>query len=241
MPSSRPTQVRYAKAQHNHNLNLLHTETTSSRFLTLDKAIVGLGYVSLAGYLYTSFRKFSPYELAGITIGAAGVGLGLFDLGGRLGAQETLEKQGQQFVGIPGSLPGSRMPSRQNSLMGSVAGSRRNSTISPFDEDDSWKGPYQHRPYLSLSPAEKKELLDLEEAWINDTLEEKQLLCGQAYIKKEKAYVAYEKHGHYGGQDWKKFVEADRECKDMYKAWKKGEERLMFIEAERMGVREQGA
>lgn len=133
------------------------------------------------------------------------------------------------------------MPSRQNSLMGSVAGSRRNSLslLSDSENDDSWKGPYQNRPYISLSPAERLELLDLEEAYLKDTLEEKQLLCGQAYIKKEKAYVAYEKHGHYGGGDWKRFVDADRECKDCYKAWKRGEERLVFIEGERVGLREQ--
>jgi hypothetical protein len=199
--------------------------------------------VGLAGYLYHSIRKFSPWEVAGLTLGAAGVGFGLFDYGNRKGTQDTLDKQGQQFVGIPGSLPGSRMPSRQNSLMGSVAGSRRNSlsALSSSEEDDSWKGPYQHRPYLSLNTSERRELLEMEEAYIHSTLEEKQLLCGQAYIAKEKAYVAYEKHGHYGGQDWKKFVDADRECKDMYKAWKKGEERLMFIEAERAGLGEQSS
>lgn len=105
--------------------------------------------------------------------------------------------------------------------------------------DDSWKGPYQHRPFVTLSKEEKLELLDMEEAWIVGGQEEKQLLCGQAYINKEKAYVAYEKHGGYGGADWKRFVDADRECKDMYKGWKKGEERLMYISAERQGLNEQ--
>lgn len=241
MPIPKPTQHRYAKA---HQAHVLATESqNNSNLLTLDTLIISLGYASFAGYLYHSARKFSPWELAGLTIGAASVGFGLFDYGSRKKAESLPSHTQHSTHSSPGSfyggssLPPSRLPSRQNSLMGSVAGSRRNS-ISSEIPDDSWKGPYQHRPFITLSVEEKKELLDMEEAWISSGLEEKQLLCGQAYIAKEKSYVAYEKHGHYGGQDWKKFVEADKECKEMYKAWKKGEERLMYIEAERVGLNE---
>jgi hypothetical protein len=51
-------------------------------------------------------------------------------------------------------------------------------------------------------------------------------------VEKERAYEKYERHGGYGGTDWKKYVSADRQCKDVYRAFEKGVKRLVAIEAE---------
>jgi hypothetical protein len=47
--------------------------------------VVGLGYTGLATDLCTRFHKFSPWELASISLGSMVLGYGLFDLGKRVG------------------------------------------------------------------------------------------------------------------------------------------------------------
>ena len=60
--------------------------------------------------------------------------------------------------------------------------------------------------YKQLNISEKIVWLKKEEIRIREMQSEKQLNCGKAYIAKEEAYVAYEKHGGYGGTDWKQYV-----------------------------------
>lgn len=73
-------------------------------------------------------------------------------------------------------------------------------------DEDAWKGEFRGKEYEDLKTAEKIAWLRKEAARIKKLQAEEQLKCGQAYIKKEEAYAAYEKFGGYGGADWKRSV-----------------------------------
>lgn len=73
-------------------------------------------------------------------------------------------------------------------------------------DEDAWKGEFRGKEYEDLRTAEKIAWLRKEEARIKELQADEQLKCGQAYIKKEEAYAAYEKFGAYGGVDWKRRV-----------------------------------
>ena len=78
--------------------------------------------------------------------------------------------------------------------------------------------------------------------------EEEHLRCWKAYTAKEEAYVAYEKHGGYGGADWMRYVwsasearwcwhlcrysKADCECRVTYKYYERQQGRLHLIHLE---------
>ena len=90
---------------------------------------------------------------------------------------------------------------------GLVQGSMRGSDKNTEDgERRDWRGEFTGMEYEQLNTREKITWLKKEEARIREMQEEEQLKCGQAYIAKEDAYVAYEKHGGYGGSDWKRYV-----------------------------------
>lgn len=71
-------------------------------------------------------------------------------------------------------------------------------------DEEGWKGEFRGKEYENLKTAEKIAWLRKEEVRIKKLQAEEQLKCGQAYIKKEEAYAAYEKFGAYGGADWKR-------------------------------------
>jgi hypothetical protein len=73
-------------------------------------------------------------------------------------------------------------------------------------EGQDWRGEFTGMEYKQLNTSEKIVWLKKEEVRIREMQGEKQLNCGKAYIAKEEAYVAYEKHGGYGGADWKRYV-----------------------------------
>jgi hypothetical protein len=139
--------------------------------------VVGLGYTGLATDLCTRFHKFSPWELASISLGSMVLGYGLFDLGKRVGmvqgASYTLQNGGRK---------------------------------TGQGEGQDWRGEFTGMEYKQLNTSEKIVWLKKEEVRIREMQGEKQLNCGKAYIAKEEAYVAYEKHGGYGGADWKRYV-----------------------------------
>jgi hypothetical protein len=72
--------------------------------------------------------------------------------------------------------------------------------------EDDWKGEFKERQYETLKTSEKIAWLRKEEGRTREVQADEQLNCGKAYIAKEEAYVAYEKLGGYGGQDWKRYV-----------------------------------
>ena len=82
------------------------------------------------------------------------------------------------------------------------------------------------------TPEEKIAWLRKEEKRIRAGMEDMQISCGQAYIGKEEAYASYEKLGAYGGQDWRKYNEADRECQELYNGYEKAQNRLRRIREE---------
>lgn len=71
------------------------------------------------------------------------------------------------------------------------------------EDEDDWKGEFKGQEFEGLDTEDKIEWLNKEAAKIRDLQNEEQLRCGQAYIKKEEAYVQYEKRGEYGGPNWK--------------------------------------
>jgi hypothetical protein len=137
--------------------------------------VVGLGYTGLATYLCTRFHKFSPWELASISLGSMVLGYGLFDLGKRAGMVQ----------GASHTLQNGDGKTRQG-------------------EGQDWRGEFTGMEYKQLNTSEKIVWLKKEEVRIREMQGEKQLNCGKAYIAKEEAYVAYEKHGGCGGEDWKR-------------------------------------
>jgi hypothetical protein len=143
---------------------------------TLDCLIVGLGYAGLATYIFNNPRKFSPLELTSITIGTITLSWGAYDLGKRNGVV-----QGAGFA------------------------LRTREEKKEVGEDD-WKGEFKERQYETLNTSEKIAWLRKEEGRTREVQADEQLNCGKAYIAKEEAYVAYEKLGGYGGQDWKRYV-----------------------------------
>ena len=143
---------------------------------TLACLIVGLGYAGLATYILNNPRRLSPPELASITIGAITLGWGAYDLGKRNGV-----------------------------VQGAIFTLRTGEEKKEVGEDD-WKGEFKGRQYEALKTAEKIGWLRNEEGRIREVQADEQLNCGKAYIAKEEAYVAYEKLGGYGGQDWKRYV-----------------------------------
>lgn len=86
--------------------------------------------------------------------------------------------------------------------------------------------------YKQLNTSEKIVWLKKEEVRIREMQGEKQLNCGKAYIAKEEAYVAYEKHGGYGGADWKRYSNADGVCQEIYQEYEKQQRRLGQIRVE---------
>jgi hypothetical protein len=147
----------------------------ASRYL--DSLVVGLGYASLATYLCTRFHKFSPWELASISLGSMVLGYGLFDLGKRAGMVQGASYTLQNGDGKTGQ-----------------------------GEGQDWRGEFTGMEHKQLNNSEKIVWLKKEEVRIREMQGEKQLNCGKAYIAKEGAYVAYEKHGGYGGPDWKRYL-----------------------------------
>jgi hypothetical protein len=144
----------------------------------IDSIIAGLGYASIAGYIYHNFRRFSlsSYEIWGLSLGSITLGYSLFDLGKRNGM-----------------------------IMGASFALRSKNTEDEEEQDeDSWKGEFRGREFADLKTAEKIAWLRKEEVRIREVQKEEQLKCGQAYIKKEEAYKDYEKFGAYGGSDWKR-------------------------------------
>jgi hypothetical protein len=47
----------------------------------IDRVIIELGYISIAGSVYSGYRKLTPLPVIGITIGALALGYGFFALG----------------------------------------------------------------------------------------------------------------------------------------------------------------
>jgi hypothetical protein len=144
---------------------------------TLERILVGLGCCGLGYYLITNQKRFSPYELAGISVGSLALGLGVFDLGRRRGVSE-----------------------------GAGFALRSGDERKEGEEEDDWRGEFKGREYADLKTEDKVSWLRKEEKKIRDMQAQEKFRCGQAYIAKEEAYAAYEKHGGYGGQDWKKYA-----------------------------------
>jgi len=91
---------------------------------------------------------------------------------------------------------------------------------------------FRGKEFEDLKTLEKIAWLRKEEKRIRAGMEDMQMSCGQAYIAKEEAYASYEKLGAYGGQDWKKYNEADRECQELYNGYEKVQDRLRRIREE---------
>jgi hypothetical protein len=142
-----------------------------------DSLVVGAGYAGLATYLYTRFNKFSPWEVVSVSVGSLALGYGIFDLGKRNGI-----------------------------IQGASFALRSSEDKANSGEREDWRGEFTGMEYEQLNDAEKITWLKKEEARIREMQEEEQLRCGKAYIAKEEAYIAYEKHGGYGGADWKRCV-----------------------------------
>lgn len=180
--------------------------------LTLDTLIVGLGYASLASYLYQNAKRFSPFELASISAASLTIGYAAFDLGPRRAAALS--------------------DAAKDKLQQEIA------DADPYSE--SWKSQFRSRSFDDLHTPQKIAYLRVEERKIREMQEDEQLRCGQAYIAKEQAYIAYEKHGGYGGVDWKKYAEADGVCKEVYRIYQEQQKRLSELRVEIEGLLAQG-
>lgn len=145
----------------------------------LDGLIAGLGCAGIAGYIYSNLRRFSltSAELWGLSLSSAVLGYSLFDLGKR-----------------NGMILGASFALRDKKEDGEAQ----------EQDEDAWKEEFRGKEYEDLQTAEKIAWLRKEEARIKELQADEQLRCGQAYIKKEEAYGAYEKFGAYGGPDWKR-------------------------------------
>jgi hypothetical protein len=144
---------------------------------TLDRIVIGLSYAGIAVYIYRNFGKLSPYEIGGITLGSFGLGYSLFDLGKRRGIT-----QGADIA------------------LQAVENRRQKK---PIEDEDDWMGEFKGQKFEELKVEDKIAWLNKEATKIKDSQNDKELKCGQAYIKKEEAYVQYEKRGEYGGPTWK--------------------------------------
>ena len=124
-------------------------------------------------------RRFSltNSELWGLSLTSLTLGYSLFDLGKR-----------------NGMIKGASFALRDKSKEGGEE----------EEDEEAWKGEFRGREYDDLKTAEKIAWLRKEEVRIREVQRDEQLRCGQAYIKKEEAYAAYEKFGAYGGPDWKR-------------------------------------
>ncbi|PSS08533.1 hypothetical protein M430DRAFT_45485 [Amorphotheca resinae ATCC 22711] len=165
--------------------------------------IRGIGCCGLGYYLITNQKRFSPYELAGISVGSLALGLGVFDLGRRRGISE-----GASFA------------------------LRSGDERKEGEEEEDWRGEFKGREYADLKTEDKVSWLRKEEKKIRDMQAQEKFRCGQAYIAKEEAYAAYEKHGGYGGQDWKNYNQADETCQAMYNEYQRQQKRLGQIRVE---------
>lgn len=141
-----------------------------------DRFVAGLGFAGLGLYIYKNYERMTVYEILGLSFGSLGIAHGLYDLGKRSGLVE-----GASFV-----------------LLGGADG------VAPKDEEADWRGEFSGKEYEDLKAAEKIAWLRKEEKRIRDTQADEQFKCGQAYIAREQAYSAYERHGGYGGEDWRK-------------------------------------
>ncbi|KAG0652270.1 hypothetical protein D0Z07_1221 [Hyphodiscus hymeniophilus] len=173
----------------------------------IDSLVAGLCYAGISGYIYHNLRRFSltSAELWGLSLSSVALGFSLFDLGKRNG----------MILGASFALR-----------------DKGKDTDEEEQDDDAWKGEFRGREYQDLKVAEKIAWLKQEEARIKELQAEEQLKCGQAYIKKEEAYGAYEKFGAYGGADWKRYAQADEDCQTMYKEHEKQQKRLRQIRIE---------
>jgi hypothetical protein len=140
-----------------------------------DRIVVSLGFAGFGLYIYKNYYKMTPYEIVGLSLGTISIAHGLYDLGKRTGLVE-----GASFV-----------------LLGGAEGVRT------AREEDDWRGEFKGKEYEDLKTAEKIAWLRKEEKRIRDAQSDEQFRCGQAYIAKEEAYAAYERHGGYGGEDWR--------------------------------------
>lgn len=184
---------------------------TPSRII--DSLIAGLGYASVSYYIYHNLRRFSltSSELWGLSLGSLALSYSLFDLG------------------------------KRNGMIMSTSSALRDKTTKEEEEQDeeAWKGEFRGKEYEDLNTAEKIAWLRKEDGRIKELQAEEQLKCGQAYIKKEEAYGAYEKFGAYGGADWKRYAEADEYCQTIYKEHEKQQRRLRQIRIEINELQEQ--
>ena len=140
-----------------------------------DRLLTGLGFAGLGLYIYKNYHKMTAFEIVGLSLGTIGIAHGLYDLGKRTGLVE-----GASFV-----------------LMGRAEG------VGPSGDEEDWRGEFTGKEYENLKTADKISWLRKEEKRIRDEQADEQFKCGQAYIAKEEAYAAYDRHGGYGGGDWK--------------------------------------
>ncbi|TVY43034.1 hypothetical protein LOCC1_G007365 [Lachnellula occidentalis] len=176
----------------------------------LDSLIVSVGYAGLAAYCYLNPQKFSAREIAAVSISTLAVSYGLYDFGKRngmiYGASYALRHDnGESETGPKG-----------------------------IDYmEDYLRKEFRGQEFEDLkTPEEKIEWLRKEEKRIEAGMVDMAMACGQAYIGKEEAYASYEKLGAYGGLDWKKYNDADRECQEIYSSYEKAQNRLRRIREE---------
>jgi len=177
-----------------------------------DRILIGLGYAGLGLYIYKNYHKLTSSEIVGLSMGSLTIGYGFLDLGKRSGIVE-----------------------------GAIFVLERNEALEDQEreDDEDWRGKFKGKEYEDLRTADKIAWLRKEQERIRDMQTDEQFQCGQAYIAKEEAYTAYEKHGGYGGDDWKAYNSADKTCQDMYNKYEKQQKRLGQIRVEIKELNEQ--
>jgi len=194
--------------QQKHEATFLSDLPTPPR--VIDSLIVSLGYAGLATYCYLNPQKFSPREIAALSISTLTISWGLYDFGKRNGMI-----QGASFALRP------------------VVGEAETGPAGIDYMEDYLRKEFRGQEFEDLqTPEEKIAWLRKEEQRIRAGMEDMQMSCGQAYIGKEEAYASYEKLGAYGGLDWKKYNEADRQCQELYNGYEKAQNRLRRIREE---------
>jgi hypothetical protein len=151
----------------------------------------------------------SPRELAAVSVSSLTLSWGLYDLGKRNGMI-----QGASFALRASDAENETGPAGTDHM------------------EEYLRKEFRGKEFEDLKTAEKIAWLRKEEKRIRAGMEDMQMSCGQAYIGKEEAYSAYEKLGAYGGQDWKRYNEADRECQGLYTEYEKAQNRLRRIREE---------
>lgn len=180
--------------------------------ITLDRCISLLGAVGIGSYMYKNIRSLSPLEICGLSAGSLALSYSILS-------------------------PSSRQDDDASTSPSTIDARRIERAIQTTDKED-WKGQFKNRDYASLSTKEKTVYLKREAQRIKDLQAHEELLCGKAYIKKEEAYVKYERRGGYGGADWKRYSEADNECQVMYNRYQKQQKRLVEIKKELASLEE---